>query len=88
VNFWQWTYYQLAKIIRDTLQKPVNGVYKWDRMKLMMFFSFNTALGMAIVDFCNNGLRIDVWSVLIGFAFGTKIINAHASKIEKSKDIE
>jgi hypothetical protein len=73
----------LRDIINDTLKKDVNGVRKWDRMKLTMFVSFVVAISFAIIDFCQQGLRLDVWLTLIGFAYGSKLIDAQAKKIEK-----
>lgn len=69
-------------IIIDTLQKDVDGERRFDRMKIMMCIAFNVAVWMAIADFCDKGLRLDVWFCLIGFAFGTKIIDAQANKIK------
>lgn len=73
----------IKSIAHDTLKKDVNGVREWDRMKLTMFVSFIVAIVFAIVDFIQHGLRLDVWLTLIGFAFGSKIIDAQAKKIEK-----
>jgi hypothetical protein len=73
----------ISEIANDTLKKDVNGFREWDRMKLTMFVSFVVSITFAIVDFCQHGLRMDVWSVLIAFAFGSKLIDAQAKKIEK-----
>jgi accessory gene regulator protein AgrB len=73
----------IKSIAHDTLKKDVNGVREWDRMKLTMFVSFIVAIIFAIVDFIHQGLRLDVWLTLIGFAYGSKLIDAQAKKIEK-----
>ena len=73
----------IESIANDTLKKDVNGVREWDRMKLTMFVSFIVAITFAIVDFIQHGMRLDVWLTLIGFAYGSKLIDAQARKIEK-----
>jgi hypothetical protein len=73
----------VKSIAHDTLKKDVNGVREWDRMKLTMFVSFIVAIIFSIADFIQHGLRLDVWLTLIGFAYGSKIIDAQAKKIEK-----
>jgi len=73
----------IKEIAHDTLKKDVNGVREWDRMKLTMFVSFIVAIIFAIVDFIQQGLRLDVWLTLIGFAYGSKLIDAQAKRIEK-----
>ena len=73
----------IKDIAHDTLKKDVNGVREWDRMKLTMFVSFVVAISFAIIDFIQQGLRLDVWLTLIGFAYGSKLIDAQAKKIEK-----
>jgi hypothetical protein len=73
----------IKQIAHDTLKKDVNGVREWDRMKLTMFVSFIVAISFAIVDFIQHGLRLDVWLTLIGFAYGSKLIDAQAKRIEK-----
>jgi len=73
----------IKQIAHDTLKKDVNGVREWDRMKLTMFVSFIVAIVFAIVDFIQHGLRLDVWLTLIGFAYGSKLIDAQAKRIEK-----
>jgi hypothetical protein len=73
----------IKEIAHDTLKKDVNGVREWDRMKLTMFVSFIVAISFAIVDFIQHGLRLDVWLTLIGFAYGSKLIDAQAKRIEK-----
>jgi hypothetical protein len=73
----------IKQIAHDTLKKDVNGVREWDRMKLTMFVSFMVAIVFSIVDFIQHGLRLDVWLTLIGFAYGSKLIDAQAKRIEK-----
>lgn len=73
----------IKEIAHDTLKKDVNGVREWDRMKLTMFVSFIVSIVFAIIDFCQHGLRMDVWLTLTGFAFGSKLIDAQAKKIER-----
>ena len=65
------------EIVNDTLKR--NG--KWSRTSLTMFTSYFVALLMSIIDFAFNGLRFDVWCVLIGVAMGSKITDSFSKKI-------
>lgn len=67
----------IKEIVNDTLKK--NG--KWSRTSLTMFTSYFVALLMSIIDFAFNGLRFDVWCVLIGVAMGSKITDSYSKKI-------
>ena len=67
----------IKEIVNDTLKK--NG--KWSRTSLTMFTSYFVALLMSIIDFSLNGLRFDVWCVLIGVAMGSKITDSFSKKI-------
>ena len=67
----------IKEIVNDTLKK--NG--KWSRTSLTMFTSYFVALLMSIIDFAFNGLRFDVWCVLIGVAMGSKITDSFSKKI-------
>lgn len=67
----------IKEIVNDTLKK--NG--KWSRTSLTMFTSYFVALLMSIIDFALNGLRFDVWCVLIGVAMGSKITDSFSKKI-------
>lgn len=74
----------LSEVADDTLRKTnQDGIRRWDRMKLMQFFSFNSALIVFMWDQLSNGFRLDSWIVVIGFAFGSKLIDAGSKKIEK-----
>lgn len=66
-------------IVNDTLKK--NG--KWSRTSLTMFSSWFIALIMAILDFCFNGLRFDVWLGLISVSIGSKISDSLSKKLHK-----
>lgn len=67
----------IKEIVNDTLKR--NG--KWSRTSLTMFTSYFVALLMSIIDFAFNGLRFDVWCVLIGVAMGSKITDSFSKKI-------
>ena len=67
----------IKEIVNDTLKK--NG--KWSRTSLTMFTSYFVSLLMSIIDFSLNGLRFDVWCVLIGVAMGSKITDSFSKKI-------
>ena len=67
----------IKDIVNDTLKK--NG--KWSRTSLTMFTSYFVSLAMSIIDFAYNGLRFDVWCVLIGVAMGSKITDSFSKKI-------
>ena len=67
----------IKEIVNDTLKK--NG--KWSRTSLTMFTSYFVSLVMSIIDFAFNGLRFDVWCVLIGVAMGSKITDSFSKKI-------
>lgn len=67
----------IKEIVNDTLKR--NG--KWSRTSLTMFTSYFVALLMSIIDFALNGLRFDVWCVLIGVAMGSKITDSYSKKI-------
>lgn len=68
----------LSEIFVDTLTK--DG--KWSRMNIMMFICFNSAIAMALVDFFQNGLRFEVWIIIISLAYSTKLIDAKAKKMQ------
>ncbi len=65
------------ELVNDTLKK--NG--KWSRTSLTMFTSYIIALVMAILDFCFNGLRFDVWLGLISVSIGSKISDSLSKKL-------
>ena len=67
----------IKEIVNDTLKR--NG--KWSRTSLTMFTSYFVALLMSIIDFAFNGLRFDVWCVLMGVAMGSKITDSYSKKI-------
>lgn len=69
----------IKEIINDTLKR--NG--KWSRTSLTMFTSYIIALVMAILDFCFNGLRFDVWLGLISVSIGSKISDSLSKKLHK-----
>ena len=67
----------IKEIVNDTLKR--NG--KWSRTSLTMFSAWFVGLLMSIIDFAFNGLRFDVWCVLIGVAMGSKITDSYSKKI-------
>lgn len=81
---WYNKLYRVGKqIAHDTLKKDENGVREWDRMKLTMFVSFVWCICIATLDYIQYGWRSESWLILIGFAFGSKLIDAQAKKLEK-----
>lgn len=74
----------LSEILDDTLRKEMpDGMRRWDRMKIMQFFSFNAALLVFLWDQFFHGFRFETWAVIIGLAFGSKLIDAGSKKIQK-----
>ena len=73
----------ISEVANHTLKKDVNGNREWDRMKLTMFVSFVWCIVIATLDYIFHGFRSEVWFTLIGLAFGSKLIDAQAKKIEK-----
>lgn len=69
------------ELVNDTLKK--NG--KWSRTSLTMFTSYIIALVMAILDFCFNGLRFDVWLGLISVSIGSKISDSLSKKLHNEQ---
>ena len=72
----------IKEIINDTLKK--NG--KFSRTSLTMFSAWCVGLVMSIIDFSFNGLRFDVWCVLIGVAMGSKITDSYSKKIQDRRE--
>jgi len=73
----------ISDIARDTLKKEVDGVRKWDRMKLTMFSAWLFVVIAAIIHFILSGFQLEVWLTFVGVAMGSKLIDAGAKKIEK-----
>jgi hypothetical protein len=69
----------IKDIVNDTLKKEG----KFSRTSLTMFVSFFVSIMMSCIDFAFNGLRFDVWCVLVGVALGSKITDSFSKKIEK-----
>jgi len=69
----------ITQIINDTLKKEG----KFSRTSLTMFSAWFASLVMSTIDFAFNGLRFDVWCVLVGVALGSKITDSFSKKIEK-----
>jgi len=69
----------IIQIINDTLKKEG----KFSRTSLTMFSAWFVSLVMSTIDFVFNGLRFDVWCVLVGVAMGSKITDSFSKKIEK-----
>ena len=69
------------ELVNDTLKR--NG--KWSRTSLTMFTSYIIALVMAILDFCFNGLRFDVWLGLISVSIGSKISDSLSKKLHNEQ---
>ena len=69
----------IKELLSDTLKK--DG--KWSRTSLTMFTAWFFALSFAWFDFMDKGLRIDVFSILVGVALGSKITDSFSKKLEK-----
>lgn len=71
-------------IINDTLKRKMpDDTLKWCRTSLTMFMALVVSFSMAIIDFIQNGLRFDVWSILVGAALGVRAVDAISKKIRK-----
>ena len=68
-----------SNLIEDTLKK--DG--RFSRTSLTMLSAWVTVLGMALVDFCDKGLRYEVWLALASIATGIKIVDSYAKNIQK-----
>jgi hypothetical protein len=73
----------IRNIANDTLKKTVDGVRRWDRMKLTMFTAWLISCFMALRDYYFTGLRYDVLVLFVGVALGSKVIDGLSKKLEK-----
>ncbi len=70
----------LSSIANDTLKKEG----KWSRTSLTMATAWLAVMVTYIWDFCNEGFRMDSFSVMVAVALGVKWIDAKSKQIEKS----
>ena len=73
----------LLKITRDTLQKKVNGEYRWSRTSLTMFSAWLIAVYMVMFDLYKEGFRYDVFVTMVGVALGSKLTDSIGKRVEK-----
>lgn len=70
-------------IVNGTLKRyDSKGVLRYSRTSLTMFTAWISCLLMSYIDFIQNGLRFDVWTILIGVAIGSKLSDAYSQKIK------
>ena len=71
----------LKHIIKEIANDTLKRNSKWSRTSLTMFVAFFVSILMSCIDFVYNGLRFDVWCVLVGVAMGSKITDSFSKKI-------
>ena len=69
----------LKELLFDTLKKE--GVY--NSLRIMRFIGFNLCMFIFMGDYFMHGFRLESWITVIGFAFGTRLIDAQSKKLEK-----
>jgi len=69
----------IKKLLSDTLKK--DGVY--NSLRIMRFIGFNLCMFIFMGDYFMHGFRLESWITVIGFAFGTRLIDAQSKKLEK-----
>jgi len=75
---------ELVKAItRDTLQKKVDGEYRWSRTSLTMFSAWLIAVYMVMFDLYKEGFRYDVFVTMVGVALGSKLTDSIGKRVEK-----
>lgn len=72
----------ISTIWHDTM-KTRDGIYS--RISIIMASAWALAFFMAIYDFCVEGFRMDVWSLLVGIAIGSKFVNAHSEAVNPTQ---
>ena len=70
----------LKKLWLDTMTRA-NG--KYSRTSLTWFISFLTAISMSLYDCIHNGFNIAVFTIYIGYVFGTKWIDQQNKNINE-----
>lgn len=73
----------ITGIINDTLKKETNGTVQWNSLRIMRFVGFNLCMFIFMGDYFMHGFRLESWLTVIGFAFGTRLIDAGSKKLEK-----
>tara|TARA_R110000868_G_scaffold279203_1_gene539262 strand:- start:11970 stop:12191 length:222 start_codon:yes stop_codon:yes gene_type:complete len=69
----------LKELLFDTLKK--DGHY--NSLRIMRFIGFNLCMFIFMADYFSKGFRLESWITVIGFAFGTRLIDAQSKKLEK-----
>lgn len=69
----------LKELLFDTLKK--DGAY--NSLRIMRFVGFNLCMFIFMADYFSKGFRLESWVTVIGFAFGTRLIDAQSNKLEK-----
>ena len=69
----------IKELLFDTLKKE--GVY--NSLRIMRFIGFNLCMFIFMGDYFLHGFRLESWITVIGFAFGTRLIDAQSKKLEK-----
>jgi len=75
----------LLLLVVDTLMILENNRRRFSKTSLTMLSAWLVVLSFAIIDFIKNGLRFDVWIVLVGVASGVSGIDAVSKRIRNIK---
>ena len=67
----------IIEIVNDTLKK--DG--KYSRTSLTMFSAWMISVYLGVADFYLNGFNLTVFSVFVGVALGSKLVDAQSTKI-------
>ena len=78
----------IKALTRDTLQKKVEGEYKWSRTSLTMFSAWLIVVYMVFFDLYKEGFRYDVFATMCGISLGTKLTDSIGKRVEKTKGNE
>jgi hypothetical protein len=73
----------IKALTRDTLQKKVEGEYKWSRTSLTMFTAWLIVIYMVFFDLYKEGFRYDVFVTMVGVALGSKLTDSIGKRVEK-----
>jgi len=84
--WYKYIWWTMKGVLHDTLKRPnAQGVIVWDWAQLTMFTSWLLVIWFAVQDFIINGIRMDVFSILVGVAVGTKGAEMITDRISKWK---
>ena len=76
----------MIEIIKNIINDTLKNKGKWSKTNLTMFVSFWIGNMMAIIDFFNNGFRIDVFLLYMGCAMGFKYFDHIKDKTKQNED--